>query len=344
MNPKTRFKTFNNEVHDILTENIGKTEIKIIKYNEEHFKEEIFSECPEIKENGVTWIKITYLAEDKSLKKLIKCLNLNEHVLKRVLTLDYIPDIEDYKNYIYIKLIALNVKKKTRIERTQISIILGNNYVISIHPDNAEIFDPVMNRLNVPEHHIRNKGADYLAYTIVDTILDSQIITLKELEGDLSKAAEDIMDEPSNENFRLIHTYRTELDKIRYNILPLQQIINSMELTESPLINQSTSTFLKNFQSHVAQVVIRIDTLSGRITEIRDIYNSSMSRRLDEIVRVLTVVTVLFAPGTFIVGIYGMNFQFIPELGLPLAYPLVLLTNFVIIISLLIYFRKRHWI
>lgn len=344
MNPKTRFKTFNNQVKDILTENTGKTEIKIIKYNEESLKEEIFSECPEIKENEITWVKITYLAKDKSLKKLIKCLNLNEHVLKRVLTFDYIPDIEDYKNYIYIKLIALNVKKKTRIERTQISIILGNNYVISIHPDNSEIFDPVMNRLNVPEHHIRNKGADYLAYTIIDTILDSQIITLKELEGDLSKAAENIMDEPSNENFRLIHAYRTEIDKIRYNILPLQQIINSMELTESPLINQSTSTFLKNFQSHVAQVVTRIDTLSGRITEMRDIYNSSMSRRLDEIVRVLTVVTVIFAPGTFIVGIYGMNFQFIPELGIPLAYPLVLLTNFVIIISLLIYFRRRHWI
>lgn len=344
MNPKTRFKTFNNQVKDILTENIGKTETKIIKYNEESLKEEIFSECPEIKENETTWIKITYLAEDKSLKKLIKCLNLNERVLKRVLTFDYIHDIEDYKNYIYITLIALNVKKKTRIERTQVNIILGNNYVISVHPDNDEIFDPVMNRLNVPEHHIRNKGADYLAYTLIDTILDSHIITLKELEGDLSKAAEYIMDEPSNENFRLIHTYRAELDKIRYNILPLQQIINSMELTESPLINQSTSTFLKNFQSHIAQVVTRIDTLSGRITEIRDIYNSSMSRRLDEIVRVLTVVTVLFAPGTFIVGIYGMNFQFIPELGLPFAYPLVLLINFVIIISLLIYFRKRHWI
>ena len=344
MNPKTRFKTFNNQVKDILTENIGKTETKIIKYNEEHFKEEIFSECPEIKENETTWIKITYLAEDKSLKKIIKCLNLNEHVLKRVLTFDYIPDIEDYKNYIYITLVALNVKKKTRIERTQISIILGNNYVISIHPDNAEMFDLVMNRLNVQEHHIRNKGADYLAYTLIDTILDSHIITLKEFEGDLSKAAENIMDDPSNKNFRLIHTYRAELDKIRYNILPLQQIINSMELTESPLINQSTNTFLKNFQSHVDQVVTRIDTLSGRITEIRSIYNSSMSRRLDEIVRVLTVVTVLFAPGTFIVGIYGMNFQFIPELGYPLAYPLVLLINFVIIISLLIYFRKRHWI
>jgi len=344
MNPKIRFKTFNNEVHDILTENIGKTEIKIIKYNEEHFKEEIFGECPKIKENETTWIKMNYLTEDKSLKKLSKCLNLNEHVLKRVLTLDYIPDIEDYKNYIYLTLIALNVKKKTRIERTQISIILGNNYVISIHPDNAEILNPVMNRLNVREHSIRTKGADYLAYTLVDTILDSQIITLKELEGDLSKAAENIMDEPSNENFRLIHTYRAELDKIRYDIIPLQQIINSMELTESPLINQSTNTFLKNFQSHVAQVVTRIDTLSGRITEIRDIYNSSMSRRLDEIVRVLTVVTVLFAPGTFIIGIYGMNFQFIPELGLPLAYPLVLLINFVLIISLLIYFRRRHWI
>lgn len=89
MNPKIRFKTFNNEVHDILTENIGKTEIKIIKYNEEHFKEEIFGECPEIKENETTWIKMTYLTEDKSLKKLSKCLNLNEHVLKRVLTLDY---------------------------------------------------------------------------------------------------------------------------------------------------------------------------------------------------------------------------------------------------------------
>jgi magnesium transporter len=146
-----------------------------------------------------------------------------------------------------------------------------------------------MNRLQIQDHHIRRKGADYLAYTLIDTILDSHVITLKELEGELSKASEEIMDDPSTDNFRQIHTYRTELDKIRYYVLPLQQIMNSIELTESPLINQSTNTFLKNFQSHVAQVIDRIDTLSNRITEIRDIYNSSMNRRLDEIVRVLTM-------------------------------------------------------
>ncbi|MGF7119267.1 magnesium/cobalt transporter CorA [Methanobacterium oryzae] len=344
MNPKNRLEIFNNNIIDVLDENIGKTEIKIIKYNEGHLKEEKFDKCPQIENDETTWIKITYLSNDKLLKKLFKCLNLNEYVLKNVLTLDYIPDIEDYKDYLYIMLTAFYIQEKSKIERLQVSIILGKNFVISFHQDDAEIFNSVMNRLQIQEHHIRRKEADYLAYTLIDTVLDSHIITLKELEGELSKASEDIMDDPSTDNFRQIHTYRAELDKIRYYVLPLQQIMNSMELTESPLINQSTNTFLKNFQSHVAQVIDRIDTLSNRITEIRDIYNSSMSRRLDEIVRVLTVVTVLFAPGTFIVGIYGMNFQFMPELGQPLAYPIVLIINFVIVISLLLFFRKRNWI
>lgn len=344
MNPKNRLEIFNNHVYNTLDENIRKTEIKVIKYNEDYLNEEIFDKCPKINENETTWIKITYLAKNKSLKKLFKCLNLNDHILKNALTLDYIPDIEDYKDYVYIMLTAFYIKEESKIERLQVSIILGKNYMISFHQDNAEIFNSVMNRLRIQEHHIRRKGADYLAYTLIDTILDSHIITLKELEAEISKASEEIMDEPSTNNFRQIHTYRAGLDKIRYHVLPLQQIINSMELTESPLIKQTTNTFLKNFQRHVAQVISRIDTLSNRITEIRDIYNSSMSRRLDEIVRVLTVVTVLFAPGTFIVGVYGMNFQFMPELQSPIAYPLVLLINFVIVIGLLIFFRRRNWI
>ncbi|MGB9937137.1 MAG: magnesium/cobalt transporter CorA [Methanobacterium sp.] len=344
MNPKNRVEFISSEVQDVLSENTGKIEIKIIKYNAEMLKENIITNCPETKEDEIIWIKIHRISEDNSLNNLFKCFNLNEGLLKKILTFDYIPDIEDYKNYVYIKLIAFENPKKSTINRLQVSLILGENYVISFHQDYAQIFNSVINRLNIKEHQIREKGADYLAYTIIDTILDSHINILKEIEGEISRAAENIMDDPSTENFRLIHRYREELDKIRYHVLPLEQIINSMELTESKLIKQSTSSFLTNFRNHVAQVISRIDTLSNRITEIRDIYNSSMSRRLDDIVRVLTVVTVIFAPGTFIVGIYGMNFQFMPELQSPIAYPIVLLINFSIAIGMLLYFWRKNWI
>lgn len=125
MNPKNKLEIFNNNIIDVLDENIGKTEIKIIKYNEEYLKEEKFDKCPQIKDDETTWIKITYLAEDKSLKKLFKCLNLNDHVLKNILTWDYIPDIEDYNDYIYIMLTAFYIQEKSKIERLQVSIILG---------------------------------------------------------------------------------------------------------------------------------------------------------------------------------------------------------------------------
>lgn len=343
MSPRNKFKITYDNFQDIIDKNMGKTEIKVIKYNKESFKEEFCDKCPEINENVTTWIKVTHIWEDKSLKKLFKCLNLNEHTFRKILTFDYIPEVEDYKNYIYLMLTAF-IKEDSKIKRIQLSIILGKNYIISLHHDDAELFEPIMNRLKIEEHQIREKGADYLAYNLIDTVLDSHINILKDLEAEISKESEKIMDNPSNDTFRIIHRYREEIDKIRYHVLPLQQLINSMELTESQLIHHSTKTFLQNFRNHVTQVIARIDTLSNRITEIRDIYNSSMSRRLDEIVRVLTVVTVIFAPGTFIVGIYGMNFQFMPELQSPIAYPIVLLINLAIAIGMITYFRKKKWI
>ncbi|WP_414468914.1 CorA family divalent cation transporter [Methanobacterium sp. ACI-7] len=344
MNPKNRVEFFSSEITNVLSENKGKTEIKIIEYNEESFKEEILTNCPEIKENKTTWIKITNISEDKSLEELFKCLNFNQELFKKVLRLNYIPEVENYKNYLYVMLSSFDIQKDYVRKPIQVSIILGENYVISLHHDNAALFNPIINKLKMDDQNIRQKGADYLAYTLMDTILDNHILILSELEGKISKEAENIMNKPSKETSHLIHSYRGDLDKIRIYLLPLQQMANSMELTESTLIKQTTDTFLENFNSHVDQVLKRIDTLSSRITEMRDIYNSSMSRRLDDIVRVLTVVTVIFAPGTFIVGIYGMNFQFMPELQEPTAYPIVLLINLAIGVSMLIFFKIRNWI
>lgn len=344
MNPQNKLKIFHNPSQDIITKNQGKTEIKFIEYNDEDFNEEIFTECPEIKENMTTWIKVTNISEDESLKKLFKCFYLNENLLKRILRIDYIPEIEDYKNYIYLQLTAFYIKKDSRIKRIQVSIILGENYIISLHHETAGMFNPIIEKLKIPEHQIREKGADYLAYALIGTILDTHIVTLKEIEGEISKEGEIIMDNPSNDVIKVIHSYRVDLDKIRQYVLPLQQIMDSMELTESPLIKQSTTSFLKNFRSHVTQITARIDTLSNRITELRDIYNSSMSRKLDQTVRILTVVTVIFAPLTFLVGLYGMNFQFMPELAHPFGYPVVLLINFIIGFGMLIYFKRKNWI
>lgn len=181
---------------------IWEKEIKTVEYNEKHLKEEIFTECPDI---NTTWIRITHLSSDKTTEKLFKCLNLNDYVLKKVFRLDFIPDIEDYKNYIYFPLTAF-ISKKTSIKQLQVSLILGENYVISIHYDDAQIFNSVMNRLNIHEHQIRNKGDDYLAYTFIDTIFDSHN-TLKELEGKISKLAEKIMNDPSTDNYKLIQAY-----------------------------------------------------------------------------------------------------------------------------------------
>ncbi|MGZ7136308.1 MAG: magnesium/cobalt transporter CorA [Methanobacterium sp.] len=344
MNPQNKLEIIEINSSDILEKNIGKTEINVIKYNEEEVREELCHKCPEIKENETTWIEVTNISNDEYLNELFKCFKINENLLETILRIDYIPEVEDHKNYVYIQLTGFYINDDYKIESYQVSIILGKNYVISFHHDDGHSFKPLRDRLRTQEHQIRGKGADYLAYTLIDTILDSHVNTLKQLEGEISKASEKIMDNPSNKTFRIIHDYREELDKIRYYILPLQQIINSMELTESLLINQSTSTFLKNFRNHVTQVIHRIDTLSNRITEMREVYNSSMSRRLDEIVRVLTVVTVLFVPGTFIVGIYGMNFKFMPELDQEIAYPIVLIINFSIIISMIIYFKRKNWI
>ena len=153
------------------------------------------------------------------------------------------------------------------------------------------------------------------------------------------------MDNPSNAAFRIIHGYRKELDKIRYHVLPLQQIIDSMELSESPLINQSTTTFLKNFRNHVTQVIDRIDTLSNRITELRDIYNSSMSRKLDVTVRILTVVSCNICPFNFYCWNVWDEFSIYARASRTPCIPHCFnYKSFTIAIAMLIYFKRKNWI
>jgi len=344
MNHQNNPNISGNHLNDGQEKKKGKKEIKVIKYNDENFIEEDLTHCPPLKDDETTWIRITNFSSKEQLQNLLDCFRINSHLIKKIMNFDYIPDVNDYKNYLYVNLTAFYANNDSTVNPVEISIILGKNYVISLHQDDATLFNKIMNNLKVQDHQIRRKGADYLAYSIIDIILDNHILKLKEMENRLSKETEKIMDHPKQDTSRIIHSYRQELDKIRNYALPLQQIVNSMEMTESSLIHQSTETFLENFKSHVEQVIHRIDTLSNRINELREVYNSSMSLRLDEIVRVLTVVTVIFAPGTFIVGVYGMNFKFMPELEIPHSYPIVLFLNFVIAIGMLLYFRKRGWI
>lgn len=325
--------------HDILTK------ITLIEYNKESFSEKTIEECPEFKnEDTVKWIKINGFSELETLKKIGKCFNLHPLVLEDILNTNQRPKVEDYDNYIYIVLKLFDLSDEDQIITKQISLILEKNLVISFQDDDDQIFDLIATRLKTKESQIRNKGADYLLYSIIDTIIDSYFLDLERLEDKIEFVEENLIEKTNPELLKVIHNIKMDIITLRKVIWPLREMLSTLESCEYIQIDKSTDYYLRDVYDHSIQIFDILESFRDRISEVLDIYLSSTSNKLNEIVRVLTVISTIFVPMTFIVGLYGMNFRDMPELNQPLGYPAVLAVMFIISVSMLAYFRKKKWI
>jgi magnesium transporter len=328
---------------------IAQPKITIINYDESHFEEketDAIEECFIFKDKPtVTWINIDGLHQTEMLQKLGDCYGFHPLVLEDILNTDQRPKIEDYGDYVYIVLRSLEYNhQKEEIESDQISIILGQNFVFSFREREGNTFDPFRERLRTSKGRISKLGADYLAYALMDSIVDNYFSILEKLGERIEFLEEQLVTSPTPETLRTIHDLKREMIFLRKAVWPLREVVGSLERGESSLIQASTRIYLRDLYDHTIQVIDNVETFRDMISGILDIYLSSVSNRLNSVMKVLTIIATIFMPLTFIAGIYGMNFKYMPELAWRWSYPLVWLVMIGIGIFMLVYFKKKNWL
>jgi len=327
---------------------VDKVKIIVIEYNKTQYNEkeiETIEECFPLKDKDtVTWINITGVSRTDIIKNIGKQLNLHPLVLEDIVNTDQRSKMESFEDYIFIVLkIPFYDEQNSEIKIEQVSLVLGSNFVISFQEIENPIFNPVKERLKNPKSSIRKYGADYLAYCLIDIIIDNHFSIIENLEKDVESIEEDLLMNPSKETLQAIHKLKREMIFLRNSVWPLREVISSLERTESELIKKTTEIYLRDAYDHTIQVIESIETLREMITGMLDVYLSSVSNQLNKIMMLLTIIGTIFIPLTFITGIYGMNFKYMPELYWRWSYPLVLFVMLIIGISMLIYFKRKKW-
>ena len=323
--------------------------ITIIDYDEATFQEretKAIEECFLFKDKPtVTWINVDGLHQSEILEKLGECYHFHPLVLEDILNTDQRPKMEEYGDYLYIVLKMLHDKGKgSQIEAEQVSLVLGPNYVFSFQESGGDVFDQIRERLRTGKGRLRKMGADYLAYTLVDAIVDYYFVILEKLGERIELLEEELVAHPRTETLKEIHTLKREMIFLRKAVWPLREVISSLQRGESPLVQKTTGIYLRDVYDHTIQVIDTIETFRDILSGVLDIYLSSVSNRLNSVMKVLTIIATVFMPLTFLAGVYGMNFKYMPELEWRWGYPVTWAVMAAIGVAMLVYFRKKKWL
>lgn len=323
--------------------------ISVIDYDETYIHEtevQTIQEClPFTQTETVTWIHIEGIHETPVIEDIGTYFGINHLVLEDLMTPSHLPKIEAHDNYIFIILKNLDYNAASvSVSREQIGLIIGNNFVISLQESRGTRFTSVQKRLRNAQGRIRKMQADYLAYALIDVIVDHYFIVLEQLSDRLESVEEEIITDPSSEVLGKINILRKEFLLLRRPILPLRDVLNDVLDDEIGLFTHDTNLYFRDVYDHLMQVIHTLETLRSAVSSLFDTYTSAVSHRMNEVMKVLTIVATFFIPLTFIAGIYGMNFKSMPELEVPWGYPAVLLVMGGIGIAMFIYFKLKKWL
>ncbi len=341
---------------------LEKPKITVIDYDEQHYHEAEVRDVEECfrfrNQPSVTWINIDGLHQMDVLEKLGSCYGIHPLVLEDILT-DQRPKIEDYDDYIFIVLKMLyydeNKDNKideqdeydlgdTNLDMDQVSMILGPNFIISFKEKEVDVFNPLRDRLRTAKGKIRRQGADYLAYSMIDSIVDHYFLIMEKL-GDRFEDLEDVVvSDPQPGVLPTIYNLKRDMLFLRKSVWPLREAISKMQRTDSPLVSEAIKIYLRDVYDHTIQVIENIETFRDMSASLLETYLSSLSNKLNEVIKLLTIISTIFIPLTFLAGVYGMNFRFMPELESPWGYPAILILMLLVVAVMLGYFRRKEWI
>jgi magnesium transporter len=327
----------------------GEAEISVIDYDENTFNEDEgvkLDKAMALRESPtVTWINVIGIHDTPVIEKIGEAFNIHSLVLEDIASQEQRPKFEDYEEYFFVIVRMMSWDEKADdIASEQVSLIVGRNYVISFQEHPGDVFDPVRSRIRTGKGRIRKMGADYLAYSLLDVITDNYFSILERIGDRVEDMQEQLLDEPSNEIIHAIHRSKRELIYLRRSIWPLREAVSGLERSESKIVNKQTKIFVRDLYDHAIQAIDTVESLRDVVGGTLDLYMSSVSNRMNEVMKVLTIFAAIFIPLTFIAGVYGMNFEFMPELRIRWAYPVVWAVMITAAVTMIFYFRKKRWL
>ena len=329
-------------------ENNKDVQINLFSYTEDHFEEKLIdidkiSQIFPLKDQ-VYWIAVEGIHDVDIIKNLGDAFGLHPLVLEDILNTDHRPKIENYDKYAYIVAkLLLYEKKENEVTTEQESFILGENYIISFSERKTEIYEKVQERIRQGVGQTRKMGADYLLYSLLDVIVDNYFDVLERISDEIELAEDELITKPSPETLKVIHKFKKEMLYMHKAVWPLREVIGVLERNEIALMKESTSLYIRDLYDHVIQIMETVETLRDILSSMLDMYLSSISNRMNEVMKILTMISTVFIPLTFIVGVYGMNFKYMPELNWPFMYPVLWVIMISIAVLMLSFFKKKKW-
>jgi magnesium transporter len=325
-----------------------KTRISVLDYNAETFNE---FQCKKIEETfslkdtkTVSWINIDGLHNVDMIDRLGKSFDLHPLLLEDLLNTHHRPKTEEFEDYTFITLKMLGISKdKKSIVTEQVSFVLGKNWVISFQEQQGDVFEVVRERLRGSMGNIRKLGADYLLYRLIDIVVDNYFFVTEHFSDITEKLEESVLKDPQDDTLLRIQRLKKQLITIRKSVSPLREAVSILE-KDTKLFKEGTKRYLRDVYEHIIQVNDTIESQRDSLSSILDLYHTGVSNRMNEVMKVLTIIATIFIPLTFIAGVYGMNFEVIPELKWKYGYPAFWVLMITIFVVLLFYFKKKKWL
>jgi magnesium transporter len=325
------------------------TVLEIYNYNKENYNK---IESKAIEDafnykgtNEVTWINVNGLNNTKEIEKLGSHYQLHPLTLEDIVNTEHRPKIDEFENYLFIVVKMLYFKDNDVLNYEQLSLVVGEDYVLTFQEADGDVFDDLRERIKSGKGRIRGLGADYLMFAILDAVVDNYLAVIEAFGDKIEDLEDTIFDEDTdNVTANNIQTLKREILKIRRSVFPMREVINRLEKIECAIIEDKTTSYLRDLYDHIVQVNESIDLYREMIWSLMDMYMTIISTKMNEIMKVLTIIATIFIPLTFIAGIYGMNFTNMPELQYKYSYFILIGVMIFVFVMMLIYFRRKKWL
>jgi magnesium transporter len=326
----------------------AQTRINLVRYNTAIFEEQEvtdLAECFMRPAGTVTWVNVDGLHDTVLLDALGRGFGLHPLVIEDILNTDQRPKVEDHGDYLYIVVKLLSWREPdSGLVTEQVSLVLGPDFVLSFQEGSHDDFEPVRARLRDGHVRARQPEADYLAYMLLDTVVDNYFLALEKFDDLVDSLETELVARPQRATLATLHRLRREMVFLLRAVWPLREVVGLLERGEFAQIRPGTRLYLRDVYDHVIHAIDTVETLRELLAGMLEIYLTSITNRSNEVIKVLTLISTIFLPITFITGWYGMNFRHMPELDWPWAYPLTLLATLAVAITMLAYFKRKKWL
>ncbi len=332
------------------TQKMETAEISVIQYSAGSFSEKKFQDPDALLSaistfEGVNWINVDGLHDEELIEKLCTHLGVHRLSMEDILSVSQRTKLEEYAEYIHIVLRMFDVDTTDEtIDGEQLSFLFKNNTLLTFQEKKGDVFDGIRTRIREDKGIIRKKGADYLLYRLLDTVVDQYFLTLENFSEKIEELEFALLENPNKEILNSVYELRRVSLSLRRCVYPLREMINRFEKLEEPIINKETKIYIRDLYDHSIQIIETVEVFREMVIGLLDLYMNSVSNKLNEIMKVLTIMSSIFIPLTFVVGVYGMNFDNIPILHYKYGYFAVWLIMALLVVVMVIFFKRKKWL